>query len=98
MPDIVVIGDELTAAGFRLAGARVHVAEAGKEAETFEAAVSGAALLVITAELAARLPPALLASAKAANGPLLLVIPDVRGRVTPPDPAALVRSQLGIEP
>jgi vacuolar-type H+-ATPase subunit F/Vma7 len=97
MPHIVFIGDELSAAGFRLAGARTLVAAPGTEAETFDAAHADAALILITAEVAACLPPALLARARAAGSPLLLVMADVRGRAAAPDLVRLVRGQLGIE-
>ncbi len=97
MNRIVFLGDELSAAGFRLAGAEARVPAAGAEAELFEAALIEAALVLVTAEIAARLPPARLARALAATRPLTLIVPDVRGRAAPPDLGQAVRGQLGIE-
>ena len=91
------IGDELSAAGFRLAGIEVRTPAPGGERATFEAARQRAALVLITAELAARLPRALLSQALAAVAPLTLIVPDVCQRCMPPDLGRLVRTQLGIE-
>lgn len=97
MIDIVFIGDEVSAAGFRLAGARVNVPVSGRETEVFEAARREARLLLLTAEVAACLPPTLLSRAMIAARPLLLVMPDIRMRQQPLDFSRLVRAQLGIE-
>jgi hypothetical protein len=53
--------------------------------------------VLITADLAARLPPAVLQQALNAGRPLVAVLPDVRGRTVPPDLAAALRRQLGME-
>ena len=53
----VFIGDELTAAGYRLAGARTYVPGEGELIDVFERASGEAEVVLITAELAARLPP-----------------------------------------
>jgi vacuolar-type H+-ATPase subunit F/Vma7 len=97
MNRIAVIGDEVSAAGFRLAGAEVHVPAAGEEAAVFERVYAGAELVLVTAPVAARLPRARLAQAAIAPSPLLLIVPDVRGRASPVDLSRLVRAQLGIE-
>lgn len=97
MIDIVFIGDEVSAAGFRLAGARIDVPAPGKEVEVFEAARREARLVLLTAQVAACLPPTLLSRALIAARPLLLVVPDIRARRQPPDLSHLVRAQLGIE-
>jgi len=95
--DIVFIGDELSAAGFRLAGARVHVPDEMETRAVFESAQRDARLLLITAEVAARLPPAMLSRALVGTHPLLLVVPDVRQRQAPPDLVGRVRRLLGME-
>jgi vacuolar-type H+-ATPase subunit F/Vma7 len=94
---IVFIGDEVSAAGYRLAGAETYVPARGEEAAVFAAARTRAALVLVTAEYAARLPAAELSRAQAALAPLTLVIPDVRARVAPADLGRLVRQQLGME-
>lgn len=94
---VAFIGDELSAAGYRLAGAATYVPAAGEEGTVFSAARAHAALVLVTAECAARIPPAELHPALAAVRPLTLIVPDVRGRVAPADLGRLVRQQLGME-
>jgi len=53
-------------------------------------------LIIITAELAARLPPGLLAESLREQRPHTVVIGDVRDRARPPDQAAAVKRQLGL--
>jgi vacuolar-type H+-ATPase subunit F/Vma7 len=96
-PRIAFVGDEVSAAGFRLAGAIAFVPARGSEADMLREARAAAVLVLLTAEVAARLPAALLADAQAAVAPLLLVVPDARARVAAPDPGHLIRAQLGIE-
>ena len=91
------IGDEVSAAAFRLAGMTVRVPAEGEEAALLEQAGSGAELVLISAECAARIPRATLRQALAAPAPLTLVVPDVRGHLAPPDMAARLRAQLGME-
>jgi vacuolar-type H+-ATPase subunit F/Vma7 len=90
------IGDEVSAAGFRLAGVEVHVPESGQASDLFERLLARSQLLMVTAEVAAQLPEAQLRRALIAGRPLVLVVPDVRGRVPPDDLAARLRRQLGM--
>ena len=92
----VYIGDEVSAAGFRLAGVRVHVPAVGEEEAAFRAAWSETDLVLLSAEIAQRVSPETLRRALVARGPLVLVVPDARGRASPPDPAAGLRRQLGL--
>jgi len=92
----VFIGDEVTAAGFRLAGARVLVPAAGHETQAFQQARKDSDLMLVTAELAHRIPDRLLREAFQSGQPLLLVVPDVRGRLPPTDLSAGLRRQLGL--
>ncbi|MGD2064033.1 MAG: V-type ATP synthase subunit F [Nitrospirota bacterium] len=96
MANVVFIGDEVAAAGFRLAGARVVVPQAGRAAEALATARDEADLVLIGAETADGLPHAVLGEAIAARSPLVFVVPDVRGRITPPDPVASLQGQLGV--
>ncbi len=89
------IGDEVTAAGFRLAGVRVAVPAPGQEAPLFRQAREGADLILVTVEVAERIPELLRDAFKSAK-PLVLVVPDARGRAVLPDPAAGLRRQLGL--
>lgn len=90
------LGDEVTAAGFRLAGLETRVAGPGDPLPLFEALLGRVDLLLITADLAARLPRQALERAWARGRPLLLVIGDARAQRAPPDLAALLRRRLGM--
>lgn len=90
------IGDEVSAAGFRLAGVEVHVPAADEVPALFRRLGSRTDLILITAEAAEGLPAETLRATLAAGRPLVLVIPDVRGRRLPPDIGAALRRQLGM--
>ena len=90
------IGDELAAAGYRLAGAKVLVPKAGEEAQALATALGGACLVLISADVAQRLPASLLAEASAALRPLLLVVPATQAQASRPDIAQRLRAQLGL--
>jgi vacuolar-type H+-ATPase subunit F/Vma7 len=98
MKPIVFLGDEASAAGFRLAGIATCIVVAGREEEAFQRARGDAAVLLVDARCAARLPPAVLSAAQAAVQPLLLVLPASPEDVPPGDPAAHVRRLLGLAP
>ena len=61
------------------------------------AARKGAALVIMTAELARHVPPAELEAALIAETPAFAIIPDVRMRAPLPDIAKKLRRALGIE-
>ena len=90
------IGDEVSAAGFRLAGVEVHVSGAAEVSGLFQRLRTRTDLILMTAEAAQWLPAEILRGALAAGRPLVLVIPDVRGRSEPPDISATLRRQLGM--
>jgi vacuolar-type H+-ATPase subunit F/Vma7 len=92
------LGDEIGAAGWRLAGAVVHVPAAGAEARALDEARREADLVLVASDVAARIDTPALRAAVAALAPLVLVVPDTQGRVAPPDFAARLRVQLGLEP
>lgn len=99
MTRIYYIGDETTAAGYRLAGAITRVPEPAEAAETFRRALSDdASLILLSAELAGAIDPDELSDALLGEHPLVGVIEDVRGRHAAPDVAREVRIALGIEP
>jgi vacuolar-type H+-ATPase subunit F/Vma7 len=97
MAATVFIGDELTAAGFRLAGARVRVPEDGEATRLLEQARGEAELVLITAACARGVDPATLSEALMAARPLVVVVPDAAGIIAPPDLAARMLATLGIE-
>jgi vacuolar-type H+-ATPase subunit F/Vma7 len=92
------IGDEIGAAGWRLAGAAVHVPARGAEAMALTEARAQGQLVLLSAEAAARVDAATLQQALAALTPLLLVVADTQGEAALPDFAAQLRLQLGMEP
>ncbi|MCW8963394.1 MAG: Vacuolar H+transporting two-sector ATPase F subunit [Gammaproteobacteria bacterium] len=92
----VFIGDRISAAGFRLGGAEVNTPEPGMEATVFRAALEDSELVLLTAEVANRLPDTMLDEAMISEAPLVLVIPDVRGLHEPVDIADSLRRQLGM--
>lgn len=93
----VFIGDEVAAAGFRLAGAEVRVATPGGEAAALDSARASATLVMIDAAVATRLPPEVLRAAMRATAPLTVVVPDLQGEFDYPDLAARLHRQLGID-
>jgi vacuolar-type H+-ATPase subunit F/Vma7 len=93
---LAVVADEVTAVGWRLAGARVLIPDARNVEECFHTALSGADVVFITAELAAAVSARQLQEALHAQPPLVLVIPDLRGGREPPDTEAETRRALGV--
>lgn len=93
------IGDEITAAGYRLAGAQVMtpahdpdtIAAALKQAQT------QAGFVLLTQEYAQALPAAALDAALAVLTPPLVIVPDARNRAPLADISARLRAQLGVE-
>ena len=99
MARVWYIGDEPTAAGYRLAGAETRVPAPSETSEVFTRARSdGADVILLSAALAPEVDPAELAAALIAEAPLVAIVPDVFGRCPPPDVARETRLALGIEP
>ena len=93
----IYLGDEVTAAGYRLAGAQVRVPVTGEEDAAFSEARALAPLVLVSAAVATHIDAANLRAALAALQPLVLIVPDARGEVVRPDLAARLRGQLGME-
>lgn len=99
MARVHYIGDEATAAGYRLAGAEVRVPAANEVADVFRRACeSEADLILLSAQFADALPAAAFEAALLGDRPLVAVVPDAHGRHATPDVAREVRLALGIEP
>lgn len=99
MTRIYYIGDEATAAGYRLAGALTRVPDRAEAAEAFQRALADKAdMVLLSAEFADALDPQELSAALLAEQPLVAVVQDVYGRHPSPDIAREVRLALGIEP
>jgi len=97
MAAAVFIGDELSAAGFRLTGVETVVAEQDTAAEALHEARKDAGLVIMTAELARHVPAAKLEAALIAEAPAVAIVPDVLFRRPLPDLAKKLRRVLGIE-
>lgn len=97
MPAPIFIGDEVSASAYRLGGARVRVTSGERVAADFAWACAEAELILITSEYAAQLPSDELLRAQSQLRPLLVVVPDIRGRVPLPDLCQWIRTQLGLE-
>ena len=93
----VFIGDETTAAGFRLAGFDIVVPSRDETGEALAAAQQHADLILITAACARDLPDDLRDETLREKTPLILIIPDINASVSPPDMEARIRRTLGIE-
>jgi vacuolar-type H+-ATPase subunit F/Vma7 len=93
----VYLGDEVSAAGYRLAGALVRTPHPGAEAAALAWACSQAPLVLVSAGVAAGIGEGLLRAALLALTPLVLIVPDLQGEVPLPDLAARLRGQLGLE-
>jgi vacuolar-type H+-ATPase subunit F/Vma7 len=99
MARVWYIGDEATAAAYRLAGAETRIPTADETPDVFRRAIAdGADLVLLSAERAGDLEPSELAAALAAVHPLTTIVPDSYARRTPPDVEREVRLALGIEP
>jgi vacuolar-type H+-ATPase subunit F/Vma7 len=96
MSTCALLADEVTAAGFRLAGGDVHVPDDADLARRFEQLCEEVPLLLVTAELAGRIPPAVLRGRQRTSRALVLVIADARGRCEPEALGAALRRQLGM--
>jgi vacuolar-type H+-ATPase subunit F/Vma7 len=98
MARVIYLGDEATATGFRLAGVDARVASAGEAAAMLRQAFSESPdCVLLDGTLVEYVPPVELERALVALAPLFAVIPDVRGRGTPPSLARTVRNALGID-
>ena len=96
MTGCAFLGDELTGLGVRLAGVECHQPAPDETVPLFRALCERVQLILMTAETAGQIPADLLARVQRAERPLVLVIPDVRLRTTPPDRVSAVRRQLGM--
>ena len=93
----IFIGDEVTAAGYRLAGVRVRAPAPGDEtARARRRPRRGAAGPHLRRVRGARRRRAL-RDAVGALAPVVVVVADAQGDVAPPDLAARLRGQLGLE-
>ena len=97
MPAPVFIGDEVTAAAYRLAGARIVDPEPHNVDQALVTALSESDYVLLTAEVAASVSPPALEAALAGEEAMVLIVPDVIGGSRPPDLGKEAERALGIE-
>ena len=93
----IFIGDELTGAGFRLAGIRVVEAVPDTVESVFRRALEEAPLVIVTAAVASDLPAELFEEAVGSAAPPVAVVPSASGGPQLPDMEREVRAALGVE-
>lgn len=93
----VFIGDELTGAGFRLAGIRVIQPEPDALEGVFNRALEEAPLVILTAGFASELPAHLVEEAVGRAAPPVAIVPAASGGPPLPDMEHEVRAALGVE-
>lgn len=97
MTTSIFLGDELSAAGYRLAGVDARVPSPGDETACFEKALKEARMVLVGSRCARAIPPAVLEAALALLSPLVMVVPDWDGTQLASEPANKVRRVLGLE-
>lgn len=90
------IGDEVSAAGYRLCGIDVHIADSSNALALIRQACQRASLVLIGSTTAHYIKPTELDALLASIQPPVLVVPDVRGLQAVPDIATRIRKQLGM--
>ena len=95
-PVPVYIGDEVSACGYRLAGLETHVPTASNLIAELEGIIRNAALVLLSAEIAGRLPDDQRERLLARIKPPVVVVPDVRGHAQLTDMSTRLRKQLGV--
>ena len=97
MGQVIFIGDEITAAGFRLAGVACHTPERNELADLLAKERDGCDLIMITAQYADWLGRNAADEMALWTQPLVAVLPDIRQQQSPPNLEHAVRRELGIE-
>ncbi len=97
MPRLCFIGDEVTAAGYRLAGAETVTPEPGEVLSALDRALEASDLVLLSQACARLVPAARLERQLRSGPPLLLVVPDAIGGPVPAALATRVRRTLGIQ-
>ena len=92
----VFIGDELTAAGYRLAGIRIRTPEPEDVLQTLEWASTDSSLIMITPDYINVLSSDDYNRFLSQETPAVIVVPDIRGATSMEDFARTLRAQLGV--
>ena len=92
----VFIGDEVNAAAFHLAGLRVRTPSADNLREVVQWACDHEPLVLISVDIAQRLPAAVLDRLLISVTPCVVIVPDVHNAIPMPDLTTRLRQQLGV--
>jgi len=93
----IYIGDELTGAGFRLAGPDIRSPTDAQLPEAFRRALKETDLLLLDVAYARRLPAGEVREAVRGLSPLVLIFPDIRNRTTMRDIEQRLSRELGVQ-
>jgi len=97
MQEVVFIGDELTATGFRLAGATAMIVPPEEATDALRSALQEASLVLLAASHARRVGVSELDAALTSTHPITVLVDDVLEREPPPDMDQMMRRALGVE-
>ena len=90
------VGDEISAAGYRLCGIDVHIADRHNALSLIKQACESASLVLVSSSTAQYLAASQLEALMESITPSVLVVPDIDGRQAVPDIATLIHRQLGM--
>mgnify|MGYP001827401887 FL=1 len=90
------IGDEVSAAGYRLCGVHAHSAEGHNVSSLIRQACERASLVLVGSSVVQHLHAAELDSLLASISPPVLIVADFRGSAAVPDIATRLHKQLGM--
>jgi len=96
VPVPVYIGDEVSACGYRLAGLDTRVPAGNNLPAELDSIIKDATLVLLSADIAGRLPDDQRERLLARIHPPVVVVPDVRGHAQLADMATRLRKQLGV--
>ncbi len=94
---VAFLGDTISAQGFRLAGASAATPAPGEELDAFESACASAAIVLLAAAVAEKLPEEVLEAARIRERPLVLLLPPGTFGERPYGSAVKARRILGLE-
>ena len=92
----VYIGDEISAAGFRLAGVRIRTPKVEAVSQTMDWASTNSSLIILSESLALALPDSDLSRYLRQVYPPVIVLPDIRMRRPGLNLLEKLKSQLGV--
>jgi vacuolar-type H+-ATPase subunit F/Vma7 len=92
----VYIGDEVSVCGYRLAGLETHVPKEKNLPAELDIIIKNATLVLLSAEVAGRLPDDQRERLLARVKPPVVIVPDVRGHAQLMDMVTRLRKQLGV--